>query len=412
MALKNILFKFINRLIPKDDNSMLVRPLGNCRKDKYDLINYQSDCAESLLNYWLRNPPRCGRCNIYLIVHFTERIPLYEEYVSKCNNLSFSFILSPECFNGIRSIIQKIKVLLISFKCKIWIEEAAYNIKPYAVIGQRQVILGYFASCKSNYMFSSASSAELRQFCTSDNVTVIATSHFDAMAKSAAFGVPMKCFRSYGLTRVDNFQADNNIAKVKKWIDSLKKTDKTRVILYAPTFRDYESNSDLEERSIWGQGYDDEEIRQFLMEKDAIVIAKLHAMQNEKVLSTASDKSIFLYQPNFDFSFYELMRFSDVLITDYSSIGYDWLFMDRPIIYNLWDLDVYRRERGLAYEPYEKVCGGEIVTNMRGLMSAISSSLENDIYADKRRRVKDLMFNVQDYSSNKSVADMIISYLN
>lgn len=408
--LKNIIFKAANKLIIKEKGSIFIEPLSkNLRADKYDIMNFTSDTALSLINYWIDHPP-ANINKIFLIINYPERIELYNHYTSRCTGINFYFLQHYNDFRGIKKLFIKYKNIFLMFKCRTWIFESIGQIRPYSVIGQHQFVLGYFASCKSNYIFDNNISAVYRKFCSPDRATVFSTSSFDSMAKSAAFGVPMNCFLAYGMSRNDYLYSDVHDENALNWLESVRHNYETKIVLYAPTFRDYENKIDAQKRSIWGHGYDDETINRFLKENNIVVIAKLHAWQNNCAISF-ENKSIILYQPNFDFSFYELMKFANVFITDYSSIGYDWLFMDKPIIYNLWDLEQYRKERGFAYEPYEQVCGGEIVTNTEELLSAINIALKEDIYADKRRKIKDLMFTVQDFSSAQKVTDVIETYL-
>lgn len=51
--------------------------------------------------------------------------------------------------------------------------------------------------------------------------------------------------------------------------------------------------------------------------------------------------------PNID----ELMCVSDVLITDYSSILFDFSLLEKPIILFQYDLGIYMRDRGLYLNP-------------------------------------------------------------
>lgn len=398
--------KLINKIIPKEKNSIFVEPLNNCEIDKYDIINYMSDTALSLINYWIEHP-LFEHCKVFLVIHHPERIDLYKQYTEKCKNLDFKFVTYSDKRGGLK---KRILFFFVLFRCKLWVLEGPWQIRPYAVKSQHQVVLSYFASCKSNYTYDPSSSVAYRKFCTPERVTVISTSHFDSMAKSAAFGVRMQCFLRLGLVRNDYLYSNIHDDKILEWLATIKRNDSTKVVLYAPTFRDYDSVESGHNRSIWGFGYDDDQIDCFLTEKNIVVIAKLHPLQTKNVIASAN-KSVVLYEANFEYSFYELMKFADVFITDYSSIGYDWLLMDKPIIYNLWDLEKYRKERGLAYEPYEQVCAGEVVTNTDELISAMNTALCEDIYADKRRRIKDLMFTVQDFSSAQKVTDLIETYL-
>ncbi|WP_169781831.1 CDP-glycerol glycerophosphotransferase family protein, partial [Escherichia coli] len=46
----------------------------------------------------------------------------------------------------------------------------------------------------------------------------------------------------------------------------------------------------------------------------------------------------------------------DILITDYSSIAFDFFVMNRPVIYYAYDIEQYNNERGL-YFPLNELPG-------------------------------------------------------
>lgn len=74
----------------------------------------------------------------------------------------------------------------------------------------------------------------------------------------------------------------------------------------------------------------------------------------------------------------ELLAIVDILITDYSSIFFDFLVTSRPIIFYTWDAEVYREERGQYIE--NKDLPGPIVYNCRELKEAIANidTLQNE----------------------------------
>src|SRR5690606_16822516 len=57
-----------------------------------------------------------------------------------------------------------------------------------------------------------------------------------------------------------------------------------------------------------------------------------------------------------------LLRRTDVLITDYSSIYIDYLLLDRPIIHFVYDLEAYQRERGFLYDLKDAFAGASAST--------------------------------------------------
>lgn len=397
-------------IIPKNKRGIYIKPLENCKIDNYDIINYTADTALTFVNYMLNNVDK-GNYTVFLEIYHPERKDKYKDYVTKNKKFDFKFIDSSKCFSSIDAFMIKIKNLFIKLSCVYWISEGVPDIKLYALKSQKQLILGYATSCKSDYIYNNNASARLRGFSKKENVTVLSTSFLDSIIKSSAYGVPMECFLPIGMARNDVFGKENISGKAKKWLDSKINTKTTKIILFAPTYRDYESTNDVKSRSIWGLNYDDNLLNEFLKSNNIIVIAKLHSWQNTCAI-LKNNESVILYEPTFDFSFYDLFKLADMMITDYSSIGLDWLFMNKPLIYNLWDYEVYHKERGFAYEPYEDLCGGEIVKNTNELINAIQTALENDLYAEKRAKIKNVMYSVQDYSSSEKVCNLLLSFFN
>lgn len=404
------LIKMLNTIIPKNERGIYIRPLGNCKADNYDIINYTADTVLTMVNDMLKKTDG-GKYTIYLEVYHPQRISKYVEYISKNKDLTFKFITSSKCFSSIKRLLIILRNLLIKLSCSYWISESVPDIKPYALKSQKQLIVGYATSCKSDCIYDNNAAARLRHFSRKENVTVLSTSFLDAIMKSSAYGVPMECFLPFGMARNDILGKKVVSDKAQAWLNSKKNNGETKVILYAPTFRDYEGIKDVQSRSIWGLNYDDDRLNKFLKESNTIVIAKLHSWQNKNAIFMENN-SVILYDATFDFSFYDLFQLSDLMITDYSSIGLDWLFVDKPLIYNLWDYDIYRRERGFAYEPYEDLCGGEIVHNTDELIAAIGTALVKDLYTDKRAKIKQIMYSVQDHSSGEKTYQLLFSDMN
>ncbi|QUW21223.1 CDP-glycerol glycerophosphotransferase family protein [Sporosarcina sp. Marseille-Q4063] len=73
----------------------------------------------------------------------------------------------------------------------------------------------------------------------------------------------------------------------------------------------------------------------------------------------------------------ELYLVSDILITDYSSVFFDYANLNRPVIFYMYDLEVYRdRLRGFYFD-IEKDAPGPIVENEEELFDAIEYASKN-----------------------------------
>jgi CDP-glycerol glycerophosphotransferase len=76
----------------------------------------------------------------------------------------------------------------------------------------------------------------------------------------------------------------------------------------------------------------------------------------------------------------------DALITDYSSIYFDYLLLDRPIIFLPYDYEQYSRDTGFTV-PYDDFTPGHKPSTMKEFMSAIQESFDTDRYKTERQRV-------------------------
>lgn len=87
----------------------------------------------------------------------------------------------------------------------------------------------------------------------------------------------------------------------------------------------------------------------------------------------------------------ELLKDSQILITDYSSVAMDYAFMDKPLCYYQFDYTEFReRHLGEGYFNYEADGFGPVCHTMRSLISALEKLLKNQmaeatIYKERRR---------------------------
>lgn len=78
----------------------------------------------------------------------------------------------------------------------------------------------------------------------------------------------------------------------------------------------------------------------------------------------------------------QLLGITDLLITDYSSIFFDFLVTEKPIVFYSWDKDIYETERGMYLE--EERLPGPVAENIEDLYKII----ENVPFFQKKYREK------------------------
>lgn len=174
-------------------------------------------------------------------------------------------------------------------------------------------------------------------------------------------------------------------AHIKKLLNI---TDNKKVVLYAPTYRDFELNA--EDKNI-------HEIEQAVSElskrRDINFLFKGH------YLAPSASDAIKQIDTN------ELLSIVDILITDYSSIGIDFLALERPIIYYTFDKKDYEHSRGM-YIDITSITDLE-VKNYSELEIKLNTYLENPQISEKQANAK------QKYCSNDdgNATNRVINYL-
>ena len=69
----------------------------------------------------------------------------------------------------------------------------------------------------------------------------------------------------------------------------------------------------------------------------------------------------------------DLLVVTDLLITDYSSIPFEFALLNKPMIFFAYDLDEYAHSRGF-WEDYQELVPGPIVTDTDSLINCIEES--------------------------------------
>lgn len=182
---------------------------------------------------------------------------------------------------------------------------------------------------------------------------------------------------------------DNYFIK-EKYANLLNFDPTKRVVLYAPAYRRY--NTKIE--SFSERSNDEiEKIKSILEKNDAILIEKNHFRtytQNKISGSRDQDNTLIKLPENNIINIQEMLLFTDILITDYSGVFFDYVILDKPMIHYAFDYDYYKTvDTGLYYE-IEDFSGGKVTETFDETCKEIDELLKGkDNYKDKRKYVKD-----------------------
>lgn len=187
----------------------------------------------------------------------------------------------------------------------------------------------------------------------------------------------------------------------KKLVDILEthKRNGKKIIMYAPTFR--RGNKDFNPEDHFNKN----RVSSFAKEKDVIFLVSLHTKYRARKALSISDTIIDM--PECDIN--SLMPFIDILITDYSSSYVDFLLLDRPIIFYVYDIESYHAKEGLI-DDYESHMPGAKVKSEDALFIEIERVLnKEDDWVEARASVRDLYHTHKDANSSARIFSIINS---
>lgn len=238
--------------------------------------------------------------------------------------------------------------------------------------------LGHDIQVSENATFY-RSGMSYKEMCKSYDVDVerynymISPNKFCTEVFQSSFGINRERLIETGYPRNDfitNATKEEVIELKKKFNLPLDK----KVLLYAPTWRD---------NSYVASGYTFELQANFKKWKEVlgdeyVVVFKPHYLIINKY-ENDSELEGFLYSIPASAEINELYVLSDCLVTDYSSVFFDYAVLNRPMYFYMYDLDDYRDE-------------------LRGFYLDIYTELPGTIYESEENMLKDIHENVYDYT--------------
>ena len=182
-----------------------------------------------------------------------------------------------------------------------------------------------------------------------------------------------------GIPRTDAFYDGNTIDSIRnRFREAHPEIGERRIIFLAPTYRGTKipvAHYDLSRIPI-------DRMRERFGE-DCVLVTKMHpaAYNNMKLNGIKlGDDTGFWIDVSEIRDVNDILPAADILITDYSSIIFDWLLLDRPVIYYVYDRGEYEGDRGLYY-PFEEYVYGAVARDEDELLDAVERA---DMMHEKR----------------------------
>ena len=192
-----------------------------------------------------------------------------------------------------------------------------------------------------------------------------------------------------------------------------------KIVFYMPTFRKVEAEIAFYARTdgntdgylFYWPDFSVEVLEKFCERNNIYFVFKLHPSDASKVRTwhvQSRHIGVITDEDLSDKCIYEYLNAADLLISDYSSVYFDYLLLDRPILFTDKDIDDYAANRGIMLEPLELWRPGAVVHTMDDLMSEIKEALDGrDLYKAARARTRALVHHYVDGHSTQRLLDFI-----
>lgn len=186
-----------------------------------------------------------------------------------------------------------------------------------------------------------------------------------------AFGIDIEKVHPYGVPRTDIFYSDKYKRDIRKQLyQKYPQFKNKKVILFAPTFRGKGQKTAYYDYSLI-----DFNLIKKKFSKDYVFLVKMHPFI-KKLPDIDFENDDFYYNLSSEREINDLLFITDILITDYSSVIFEYSFFKKPVIFYIPDYENYDGSRGFYY-PFSKYTYGDIAKNNKELINLIENSKVN-----------------------------------
>lgn len=195
-------------------------------------------------------------------------------------------------------------------------------------------------------------------------------------------------------------------------------TNNKKYIIWMPTFKHHKGGV----RNDFGVNTDNDIsllnedninfLNEILTKEDVLLILKPHPAQDLRFLNLYSKSNVISVTNNqlneLNINLYALLGHASALITDFSSVFIDYLLCDKPIAFELGDMEQYKKGIGYVMDnPEDYMIGDKIFTINDFAEFIIKVSKGIDEHKIEREKLCSLLHFYKDNSSSQRVLDLL-----
>lgn len=189
-----------------------------------------------------------------------------------------------------------------------------------------------------------------------------------------------------------------------------------KLILWLPTHRNHNIADGVDKDNsgipIFYNHNTMSKLNDYLKELNIQLVIKLHLRQGYDESEYKQYEHINIWTDedfsNNDINLYKFLGNADALVTDYSSVYFDYLLLNRPIAFTINDIERYSDERGFVFANPERYMPGQKIKSedqFYGFLTNVSEG--NDEYKTERDKINKLVNYYTDGKNCKRVLDTV-----
>ena len=339
---------------------------------------------------------------------------VFREMISRQLNKKFKFVwilfsslpINHKKVSGVRYIKSSSRFLVLFYSCKARCFIFCNRYLKKVFTNQFSIHLqhgNYFKNVKS--------------YCEAlpqDTNYILTTSNTMSMVGASMFNCSVERFVPLGFPRNDELKTKRDI---KPFFNN---KDINKIVAWYPTLR---QNRNSKSGNSYGSGHPipiiwDKKVANkldsFLKENNVLLVVKIHPAQDLSFISENTCENILFIDDSFfnsnNISSYCFISNCDALITDYSTVYYDYLLCDKPIGLIWEDVELFSLNPGFAVDPNIFLSGGEKIYSFNDLINFLNNVVKGFDKLQSDRRINCQNVNKYDDSSNTiRVVDFIIA---
>lgn len=232
---------------------------------------------------------------------------------------------------------------------------------------------------------------------------LISPSPYASKAFRSAFKYEKEIIET-GYPRNDLFYNKDKEKLKNEVLNRLNLPEDKKIILYAPTFRDNQTSTN--NKFLFDIEMDLHEMKEKLGE-NYIVLLRMHVVVVSKLKIDESLEEFVFNVSNYP-DIQELQLLSDILITDYSSVMFDYANTGNPILFFTYDLENYRDNIRGFYMDFENEAPGPLVFNTEEIIESVLNVADTtEKYKKKYQAFQEKYCSLEDGKASERVVEHV-----